>query len=126
MRRYASILNHRRAGFTANAMVVWDIDDESALENGAKAAEFSAVSHCYLRPRFENWPYNLFTMTHASSVEEIEGIISKMKEELGAKQYFVLTTLEEYKKVRIKYFTQDIYEWEKNIQKEQRASSPTI
>lgn len=126
MRRFASILNHRKAGFVANAMVVWDVADESALWSGAKAAEFSAVSHCYLRPRFENWPYNLFTMTHASSVEEIEGIISKMKDELGTKGHFVLTTLEEYKKIRIKYFTQDIYEWERGILKEQRLCSPTI
>jgi hypothetical protein len=29
MRRFASILNHRRAGFNANAMVVWDVDEEN-------------------------------------------------------------------------------------------------
>lgn len=115
MRRYATILNHRQAGFVANAMVVWDIDDAVAQDIGAKAAEFSAVSHCYLRPRFEGWPYNLFTMTHASSTEELETIIDKMGAELGARDHFVLTSLHEYKKVRIKYFTDDIYEWEKNI-----------
>jgi len=115
MRRYASILNHRKAGFVANAMIVWDIPDEVAQEVGAKAAEFSAVSHCYLRPRFEGWAYNLFTMTHASSIEEINNTISQMNSELQPRDYFVLTTLYEYKKVRIKYFMQDIYEWEKNI-----------
>lgn len=115
LRRYATILNHRQAGFVANAMVVWDVDDEIAQNIGAKAAEFSAVSHCYLRPRFEGWPYNLFTMTHASSTEELESIIAHMGAELGARDHFVLTSLHEYKKVRIKYFTDDIYEWEKNI-----------
>lgn len=115
LRRYATILNHRQAGFTANAMVVWDIDDAVAQEIGAKAAEFSAVSHCYLRPRYEGWPYNLFTMTHASSAEELETIIDKMGAEFGARDHFVLTSLHEYKKVRIRYFTDDIYEWEKNI-----------
>ena len=126
MRRYASILNHRKAGFVANAMVVWDIADEYALDAGAKAAEFSAVSHCYLRPRFKKWPYNLFTMIHASSTDEIERIISKMESELGARGHFVLTTLEEYKKIRIKYFTQDIYEWEKNMLKEHRLCAPIV
>jgi DNA-binding Lrp family transcriptional regulator len=112
MRRYATILNHRQAGFVANAMVVWDVDDEAAHDAGAKAAEFSAVSHCYLRPRFEGWAYNLFTMIHASSSEDIHNTISQMAAELGAKDYSILTTLQEYKKVRIKYFTQDIYAWE--------------
>lgn len=113
MRRYATILNHRRAGFVANAMVVWNVDDATALEKGAKAAEFSAVSHCYLRPRQEGWPYNLFTMVHASSTEEIDGVIATMASELGDPEHFVLTSVQEYKKVRIRYFTDDIYEWEK-------------
>jgi len=112
MRRYATILNHRNAGFVANAMVVWDVDDEVGEEIGAKAAEFSAVSHCYLRPRFEGWDYNLFTMTHASSLEELEAVIEQMGKELGARNHFVLTSLHEYKKIRIKYFTPDTYAWE--------------
>ncbi len=112
MRRYATILNHRSAGFVANAMVVWDVDDERGEEIGAKAAEFSAVSHCYLRPRYEGWDYNLFTMTHASSLEALENTIATMKAEIGAKNHFVLTSLHEYKKIRIKYFTPDTYEWE--------------
>ena len=56
MRRFASILNHRKAGFNANAMVVWDIDEAKGEEIGESAAAFSAVSHCYLRPKYENWP----------------------------------------------------------------------
>ncbi|MGZ5208781.1 MAG: siroheme decarboxylase subunit alpha [Sulfuricurvum sp.] len=112
MRRYATILNHRNAGFVANAMVVWDVDDTVAEEIGAQAAEFSAVSHCYLRPRFEGWDYNLFTMTHASSLEELESVIEQMGKEFGARDHFVLTSLYEYKKVRIKYFTSDTYAWE--------------
>ena len=49
-----------------------------------------------------------------------------MESELGARGHFVLTTLEEYKKIRIKYFTQDIYEWEKNILKEHRLCAPIV
>lgn len=112
MRRYATILNHRNAGFIANAMVVWDTDDAVAETIGTKAAEFSAVSHCYLRPRFKGWNYNLFTMIHASSNEELGLIIKKMDAELDARDHFVLTSLHEYKKIRIKYFTHDIYAWE--------------
>ncbi len=38
MRRFASILNHRKAGFSANAMVVWDIDEKKSQDIGEIAA----------------------------------------------------------------------------------------
>jgi DNA-binding Lrp family transcriptional regulator len=46
MRRFATILNHRKAGFTANAMSVWNVPEEKAEELGKQIAEFRAVSHC--------------------------------------------------------------------------------
>lgn len=112
MRRYATILNHRQAGFTANAMVVWDIPDEHALHAGEVAAQFNAVSHCYLRPRHEGWNYNLFTMIHATSSDELSRMIELMQEELNASDVRPLHSLYEYKKVRIRYFTSSTYDWE--------------
>jgi DNA-binding Lrp family transcriptional regulator len=112
IRRYATILNHRNAGFTSNAMVVWNIQDALALEAGAKAAEFSAVSHCYLRPRAKEWAYNLFTMIHASSISELESVIDSISKELSVDSYLPLHSEHEYKKKRIKYFTNDYYKWE--------------
>ena len=32
MRRFVTILNHRHAGFSANAMVVWDIEEGETLK----------------------------------------------------------------------------------------------
>jgi DNA-binding Lrp family transcriptional regulator len=90
MRRFASILNHRKAGFNANAMVVWDVDEEQGEEIGKKAAEFSAVSHCYLRPKYENWPYNLFTMVHGKTSQETDAIIDEMALEIPNKAYMPL------------------------------------
>lgn len=60
IRRYASILNHRKAGFMANAMVVWNIQEEKEIEIGEKIASYSAVSHCYIRKRYPNWNYNIY------------------------------------------------------------------
>ncbi len=113
MRRFASILNHRKAGFNANAMVVWDIDEEKGEEIGADAAAFSVVSHCYLRPKYPNWPYNLFTMVHAKTTEESSQIIEEMAKEIPNKSYMPLYSSREFKKVRIEYFTPASEEWEK-------------
>lgn len=118
MRRFASILNHRRAGFNANAMVVWDVDKENGEDIGRKAAEFSAVSHCYLRPKYENWPYNLFTMIHGKTEEDTNQVIEDIAKEIEYKSYMPLYSSREFKKVRIEYFTPAFGEWEEKYAKE--------
>jgi len=112
MRRFAAILNHRKAGFNANAMVVWDVDEEKGEAIGEKAAAFSAVSHCYLRPKYPNWPYNLFTMVHGKTKEETNGIIEEMADEIDSHAYRPLYSSREFKKVRIEYFTPKFKAWE--------------
>ena len=112
MRRFASILNHRKAGFNANAMVVWDVDAENGEAIGEAAAAFSAVSHCYLRPKYDNWPYNLFTMVHGKTTEETNGIIEEMAKEIESKSHMPLYSSREFKKVRIEYFTPAFEAWE--------------
>jgi len=115
MRRFASILNHRKAGFNANAMVVWDVaEGEIGEAIGKKAAEFSAVSHCYLRPKYPNWPYNLFTMVHGKTKEETDSIIEEMAKEIESKSHMPLYSSREFKKVRIEYFTPAEELWEKD------------
>lgn len=112
MRRFATILNHRNAGFNANAMTVWDVDEKEGEEIGAKAAAFSAVSHCYLRPKYPNWQYNLFTMIHGKTKEETNGIIDDIANEIEHKAKRPLYSTREFKKVRLKYFTPSFLEWE--------------
>ena len=112
MRRFAGILNHRKAGFNANAMVVWDIDESRGEETGKKAAEFSAVSHCYLRPKYPNWPYNLFTMVHGKTPEETNAIIKEIASEIEHFSRRPLYSVREFKKVRIKYFSPEFEKWE--------------
>ncbi len=112
MRRFASILNHRNAGFTANAMSVWVVPEETAEETGRQIAQFSAVSHCYLRPVFPSWPYNLFAMVHAKTQDECDRIIEEISEETGIQNYAKLYSTREFKKQRIKYFDPSFEDWE--------------
>ena len=113
MRRFATILNHRKAGFTANAMSVWSVPEEEAEELGRRIAEFRAVSHCYLRPRYPNWPYNLFAMVHATSQEACDDVIEEIAAETGLTQYGKLYSTREFKKQRLVYFDPAFDEWER-------------
>src|SRR3954447_15392027 len=56
MRRFSAVLYHRRAGFRANAMGVWRVPEERIDEVGDAFAHYEAVSHCYQRPTYEDWP----------------------------------------------------------------------
>lgn len=118
MRRFASILNHRIAGFNANAMVVWEINEEKADEIGKIAASFSMVSHCYLRPKYENWKYNLFTMIHGKTKEDTQTTIDEIASNIEYKDKMALYSSREFKKVRIVYFSDEFKIWEKKINKE--------
>ncbi len=112
MRRFAAILNHRKAGFNANAMVVWDVDENQGEEIGKTAASFSAVSHCYLRPKYPNWPYNLFTMIHGKTTEDTNSVIEDISQEIEYKSKMPLYSTKEFKKQRIIYFSNNFYNWE--------------
>ena len=113
MRRFATILRHRKAGFKANAMVVWRVDETKAEELGKKVAAFKAVSHCYLRPTYPNWPYALFSMIHGKSKEEVEAVVEEIAKEIEPLEYRYLYSTREFKKQRIKYFSDAFYEWER-------------
>lgn len=112
MRRFASILNHRNAGFNANAMVVWDINEKDSLQIGKSAASFTAVSHCYLRPKYPSWKYNLFTMIHGKTKEDTKKVIANIKKEIKYNSYLPLYSSREFKKVRINYFSDEFLKWE--------------
>jgi len=112
MRRFATILNHRKAGFGANAMSVWAVPEEKGEEIGREMAEFSAVSHCYLRPSYPSWPYNLFAMVHAKSQEECDALIEEMAKESGLTEYGKLYSTVEFKKQRLVYFDDAFEKWE--------------
>ncbi|WP_232501342.1 siroheme decarboxylase subunit beta [Sulfurovum sp. NBC37-1] len=115
MRRFATILNHRKAGFGANAMSVWSVPEEKGEEIGRQMAEFSAVSHCYLRPSYPNWPYNLFAMVHAKTQEECDTLIEEMAKESGLSEYGKLYSTVEFKKQRLVYFDDAFKEWEESV-----------
>jgi DNA-binding Lrp family transcriptional regulator len=114
LRRVAAILFHRRAGFSANGMGVWKVPDERIEEIGPRMAAFRGISHCYQRPTYQDWPYQIFTMAHGRSKEECDAILDAIETEIGCiEDRATLYSSTEFKKVRLLYFTDDFKAWER-------------
>ena len=112
MRRFAAILYHRKVGFKANGMTVWNVPQEKIDELGYKLASYKAVTHCYKRTTNEHWRYPLFSMIHSQTKEELEEFVKDIAQEEGIQDYLILYSTTEFKKKRIKYFSDEFYNWE--------------
>ena len=104
IRRFGATLRHQRTGFTANAMVAWKVDEDRIEAVGQKMAAFQQVSHCYRRNPSHDWPYNLYTMVHASDERSCHETARKMSEATSVKEYTLLFSREELKKTSMVYF----------------------
>jgi DNA-binding Lrp family transcriptional regulator len=102
----------RKAGFSASAMGVWIVPDAAVDEMGARMSQHRAVSHCYLRPVYADWPYNLYTIVHGRSVDECESIINDLSIDTGLTDKQALYPTREYKKARINLFSTEADDWE--------------
>ena len=84
------------------------------LEAGSRMAAFRGISHCYERPTYGDWPYQLFTMAHGRSKEECDAILDAVEADVGCiEQRATLYSSTEFKKVRLLYFTEDFKNWER-------------
>lgn len=65
LKRFGIVVRHRKLGYRANGMVVWDIPDHRLSDLGQRIGQYSFVTLCYQRPRrLPAWRYNLFSMIH--------------------------------------------------------------
>jgi DNA-binding Lrp family transcriptional regulator len=79
IKRLGIVVRHHELGYTANAMVVWNVPDERVDEIGEKLGALDCITLCYQRPRrLPDWPYNLFCMIHGQEREKVLAYIDKL------------------------------------------------
>lgn len=79
IKRMGLVVRHHQLGYSANAMVVWDVPDARVDELGERFRQFACVTLCYRRPRRRpDWPYNLFCMIHGQDRARVLGEIAAM------------------------------------------------
>ena len=103
IRRYSAAVNHRRAGYTANGMACFAVPAGRQDEVGEFLANQREVSHCYIRRTNPRWNYNLFAMIHGKAKDVALDLAKEVAEQWDIKDYGVLFSTREIKKMRIRY-----------------------
>ncbi len=105
VRRFGATLRHQQAGYGANAMVAWFVEQDRDLDEvGAIMAQRPEITHCYQRVNCYAWPYNLYTMVHARSREECLDVVGQLARIAQVPQYDILFSRKELKKTSMAYF----------------------
>ena len=104
VKRLGVVVRHHELGYTANAMVVFDVPDEAVSEVGTRLAREQDVTLCYRRRRhLPEWPYNLYCMVHGRSRDEVMPIIERLCRLAGHPCEFLFST-RRFKQQGARYF----------------------
>jgi siroheme decarboxylase len=107
IRRFGATLRHQKSGFSANAMVAWQVDENRIVEVGEKFSGFRQVSHCYRRSPTPQWQYNLYTMVHAHDLDSCRETARQMAQAASVDNYTILFSRKELKKTSMAYYPTD-------------------
>jgi DNA-binding Lrp family transcriptional regulator len=103
LRRFGALLKHNKLGFKVNVMVAWETKRDKIDFLIEKLSKELFITHCYERKTYPNWKYNLYTMCHFKKEKEKEKILLLAKK-YGIKNFIMLETVKELKKIRLKLF----------------------
>ncbi len=98
--RFGLIIRHRELGYKANAMAVWDVEEDEVDRIGRQFAAQNFVTLCYQRPRRQPvWPYNLFCMVHGKERTTVLDQIEQLQRSVdgGIRQKVVLFSKRRFK-----------------------------
>ncbi len=104
MRRMGAVLRHREVGFAANALCAWQVPAERMVAVAAVMAADPAVTHCYERLAYPEWPYNFYIMLHGHTRQECGDIATRLSETAGLGNCIMLFSTREWKKATMRYF----------------------
>lgn len=107
IRKMGAVLRHREVGYAANVLCAWAAPEDRLEEVATLMAANPAVSHCYDRNALASWPYNIYTMIHGHSKEEINAIADQIAEKTKLTERVMLYSLKEWKKTSMRYFCEE-------------------
>jgi len=112
--RIAATVQLRKNPFQTNAMSVWAVDEKKIDEFVKTALTHSTVLRCYVRPTYDDWPYNVFATVQARSIEECDAAVNDIADESGVTAFDTLYPTKEHKNTKVTLFSGETTEWERS------------
>lgn len=104
IRRVGPVFDHLKIGIEGNIMVVMRPVEGRMDEVGNALSRSRQISHCFLRRVPADFPYPLFAMFHAVTMEECERVIERVLSALPIEDKLLLRSIKELKKTPMIYF----------------------
>jgi siroheme decarboxylase len=106
LRRFGVVVRHHEAGFTHNAMTVFDVPDAQVDSVGTQLAGQLGVTLAYRRERAPDWPYNLYCMVHGRDRAMVQAAIDAATRHCGLsdRPRAVLFSRRRFKQAGAQYF----------------------
>lgn len=95
---YNAKIDQKKTGYHNNAMVAWKVAVKDADDAAKIVIKYPEISHCYLRKLRREFPYNFYTMIHAKTKKELDGVIKDIIRKTGLKDFVELKSIKEFKK----------------------------
>lgn len=98
IRRMGVVLRHQAVGVKGNIMAAFNLPPDLLAVTGKTLAQHDFISHCYARKSTLDWPYNLYAMLHAQTLDEARELAKELCRELNITEFILLPTVTELKK----------------------------
>lgn len=98
LNKITAVLDYPRLGYAANAMVCAVVDEGRIDTVGEELSRIPAVTHCYYRRAYPDWPYTLYGMCHADSLDRILTFMQTFCRKYDIAEFHILPTIREFKK----------------------------
>lgn len=104
IKRFGIVVRHHEMGYRSNAMVVFDIPDDTASAIGMVLAKEQGVTLAYRRERcLPIWSHNIYCMVHGRSRAEVLPIVERLGAIAGVVPT-VLFSVRRFKQCGARYF----------------------
>lgn len=100
-----------------NTLVMWQVPQEKIDAAGRGIAAFSEVQSCKAQMACEDLPYSL----HAVIERVSQGLLDKIEQRIGLWPSQCFLKEKDYKKSRLKYFSEEVQEWRNHFMESQKV-----
>lgn len=95
------------------ALLMWNIPEEREAGIASEIILTEAVLNCTKRPASEKFPYTVYAMIKSSGIDEAVEVAGEIEARIGRWPRQVLAIENEYKRVPIEYFSEELDAWTK-------------